>query len=410
MSRATPPRHPGTSGEPGGRGPAPGAGPGALAGCRPIWIEVDLNAVSENFRLLRNRIGTGRAILAMVKADAYGHGAVEVARRLASDGVEWFGVAAVEEGQQLREAGIRLPVLVLGAFSPGQLPAMDAACLTPCAYSLSSLASILSYSPASGGSLGFHLKVDTGMGRLGVQPDQLDEAIATILSAGTAARLDGFFTHLSCADDPEDPHTARQLELFGRLAGRLRASGLTPRFVHAANSGGALDHPASRLDLIRAGIALYGLHPSSKSSRAPLRPALALKSRLVLVRRVGAGTPIGYGRTFVTERPGVVGTIAGGYADGVFRLLSNRGRALVRGRRVPFAGRVSMDHSALDLTQVEGAAEGDEVVLIGRQGEEEISAEEFAGWAETISYEAVCRLGRRVARVYLPEGRVEKRL
>jgi len=377
---------------------------------RPTWIEVDLDTIARNLALLRRRLGPGCRILAVVKADAYGHGAAAVSRRLEIEGIDLLGVASAEEGRALRESRIGTPILVLGAVDAGQLPALVKDALIPTACSLPLLDAILAEArSASRGPFPFHLKVDTGMGRLGLLPGQVPEALDRIAASGAAAP-EGLLTHLSCADDPEDQHTPQQIETFLALLRQMRERGFDPTFIHAASSGAILDHPASWFNLARPGLALYGIHPSARSTRIDLRPALSFRSRLVLLKTLEPGSPVGYGRSFVTRRRSLIGIVAAGYADGVNRLLSNRGEALVRGRRAPVAGRVSMDHSTLDVTDIPGVSEGDEVTFIGRQGREEITATEVAAWAETIPYEILCHLGPRVPRLYVAAGVVAEKL
>ncbi len=377
---------------------------------RRTWVEVDLDAIARNLALLRQRLGNGCRVLAVVKADAYGHGAIAVSRRLEAEQVDLLGVAIPEEGRALRESGVRAPILVLGVVDRDQLDGMARDSLIPTVCSLPMLDAILEFQRrAARRPLPFHLKVDTGMGRLGLLPGQVPEALDRIAASG-AGPPEGLLTHLSCADDPEDQHTPQQIEIFRSVLSCLRDRGFNPAFVHAASSGAILDHPASWFNLARPGLALYGVHPSEKTTRIDLRPALSFRSRLVLVKTLEAGSPVGYGRSFVTRRRSLIGTVAAGYADGVNRLLSNRGDALVRGRRAPFAGRVSMDHVTLDLTDVPCAAEGDEVTFIGRQDAEEITATEFAAWAETIPYEVLCHIGQRVPRLYMAAGRAAEML
>jgi len=381
--------------------PADPRGPARLRG--RTWVEVDLDAIARNLALLRQRLGAACRVLAVVKADAYGHGAVAVSRRLEAERIDLLGVAIPEEGRALREAGIRAPILVLGFVDEAQLAGMMRDGLIPTVCSLPMLDAVLAFERGPARRLPFHLKVDTGMGRLGLLPDQVPEALDRIAASGVGPP-EGLLTHLSCADDPEDQHTPQQIDVFRTVLSSLRERGFSPAFVHAASSGAILDHPASWFNLARPGLALYGIHPSEKSTHIDLRPALSFRSRLVLVKSLEAGSPVGYGRSFVTRRRSLIGTVAAGYADGVNRLLSNRGYALVRGRRALLAGRVSMDHVTLDLTDIPGASVGDEVTFIGPQGDEEISASEFASWAGTIPYEVLCHIGHRVPRLYMAAG------
>jgi alanine racemase len=381
----------------------------ALGGRGHAWAEVDLDVLAANLRALRTRVGASRRIIGMVKADAYGHGAVPVARRLEAEGVDMLGVALCEEGAALRAAGIRCPILVLGAADPAQLPLMSRDHLVPVAYSLPFLEAILREGARREHPLPFHLKIDTGMGRLGLLPSQLPAALERLAAGREHADMEGMLTHLACGDDPSDPHTAAQVERFAAALDQVRAAGWRPRLVHAANSGGVLHCPASWFDAVRPGLSLYGLDPSGAPAR-DLRPVLALKARVVLVKQVPAGSPLGYGHAFVTARPSVIGTVSAGYADGLARAVSPAGCVLVRGRRAPFAGRISMDHAMVDLTGIPDAAEGDEAVLIGAQGNDHIRAEELASWAGTISYEVLARIGPRVRRLFLASGGVQESL
>lgn len=362
------------------------------------WAEIDLAALSFNLASIRRQVGAGRRVIAIVKANAYGHGALRVSRRLSSEGVEMLGVATPEEGLQLRRGGIRTPILVLGAMAADRIAEAAAEDLTVVAYSAAFLEAILEAGKRRGEPVPFHLKLDTGMGRLGLLPEQLPAAIRT-LTAAPHARLEGVLTTLSCADDPDDRHTTRQLRLFEDLLGTIRAAGLDPDFVHAANSGGILNSPASWHNAVRPGIILYGVPPSDRPAPVDLRPVLSFKTRVMMVKQVAKGTPLGYGRSSVTERPSLIGTLAAGYADGLNRLLSNTGYALVRGRPARYAGRISMDHAMVDVTGMDGISAGEEAVLLGEQGESAVTAWDVSRWCDTIPYEILCRVGERVPRM-----------
>ena len=378
--------------------------PAALRGRRPTWIEVDLDALAWNLGQIRRHLGAHRRILAVVKADAYGHGAVPIALRLEAEGCDMLGVATTEEGLLLREAGVGAPVLVLGPADRYQVAAMADASLIPSITTLTSLRAVIEEGRHRGRPIPVHLKIDTGMGRLGLLPSQIPAAIETFRTGAGAILLQGAFTHLASSDDPDDSGTRAQIECFDAALARLHESGLHPAMTHAANSGGILDHPDSWFDMVRPGILLYGAHPSPRSRRLDLLPVLSFRTRLVLVKDMPAGSPIGYGRDFTTRRSGPIGTIPAGYADGLSRILATTGGALVRGQLAPYAGRISMDYAMLDLTGVSGAAEGDEVVLLGRQQERSITAETFAAWAGTIPWEALCGIGGRVPRFYVQSG------
>jgi alanine racemase len=368
----------------------------ALFPGRPTAARVRLDAVAENFRLVTRVVGPAE-VCAVVKANAYGHGAVPVARRLEEAGCRRFAVALLEEGVELREAGISAEVLLLQGVAPGQVPEVLAHGLVPV---LSSLAALELASEAAGSAaLPLHVKFDTGMGRLGLAPEQAGE-VCELLRGRRNLELVGVCTHFARAG--ECAHTTReQLTRFDDVRAALRGAGFRPGLVHAANSAACFSEPAARYDCVRVGLALYGAHPEPGLPHAEgLRPALAWTTALDHVRRVPAGSPISYGGTFVTSRPSALGLVPVGYADGYRRALGNRASVLVRGRRAPVVGRVCMDLAVLDLTDVPGAAPGDEAVLIGAQGDDAIPVEEVASWLDTIPYEVLCGIGPRVPRVY----------
>lgn len=345
--------------------------------------------------------------MAAVKSDAYGHGAVECARALERAGAEWFGVALPEEGFALRESGITRPVLCLGGFWEGQEESLIAHRLTPVVFRLDLLDRLNRVAQASGTIADYHLKVDTGMGRLGVSYAELGSFLDEAARFG-AVRLDGVMTHLASADLPDHREfTERQISLFESAVELVRGRGLRPTWIHEANSAGAHAYPHSRGNLVRLGGVLYGLWQDvTDRSIEPLdwRPVMSLRTRIVLMKTVPSGCPLGYGGTFVTTRESRIATLAIGYEDGLCRALSNRGKVIVRGKVAPIVGRVSMDLTLVDVTGVQGAAVGDEVVLIGSQGLSLITAEEVAAQAGTISYEVTCGISDRVPRVYQSGG------
>jgi len=364
---------------------------------------VDLDAVASNLKVIRVRTGGSRRVIAVVKADAYGHGAIAVARRLEKEGADAFGVAMVEEGLELRRAGITRPVLILGAFMPAQIPQMVEGALTPSVYSMTTLNSILEARRHISRAIPFHLKIDTGMGRLGLTPAELGPALDRIAALPEPA-LDGVFTTLTSGDQENETQTADQLRVFSSALEAIRRRGLQPHQIHAANSGGLLLHPSTWFDMVRPGLALYGLAPAGTSEAFGLKPALSLRARIVLLKTVNADTPLGYGGAFRTIRPSRIATIAAGYDDGVNRLVHDGGEVIVHGKRAPFAGRISMDFSMVDVTDVQGVAEGDEATIIGTDGDTTVTAWDTARLCGTIPYEILCHIGARVPRVYLGEG------
>ncbi|HEY6319457.1 MAG TPA: alanine racemase [Acidimicrobiia bacterium] len=367
---------------------------------RPTWGEVDLGAVRANTRRLAS-LADPAALLAVVKADGYGHGAVPVARAALEAGASWLGVALVEEGTALRAAGIEAPVLVLSEPPAGAAPVVVDAGLTPVVYTepgIEALAKAVADRTAD--PLPVHLKVDTGMHRVGCAPDEAADLVAAV-TARPELRLEGICTHFAVADEPDRPETRAQLDEFCRLVADLERAGTRPPLVHAANSAGLLQFPDARFDLVRVGIALYGVAPGPTPSAVPLDPALSLRARVTYVKSLPAGARVSYGLRYALERPGTVATVPVGYADGVPRNLGLLGgEVLLHGRRYPIAGAVTMDQLMVDVGEDDVEA-GDEVVLLGTQDGEAITAEEWADRLGIIAYEVVTGIGPRVPRRYV---------
>ena len=364
-------------------------------GYRPAWAEVDLSAISANAAALAELA----PLCAVVKANAYGHGAPEVARAALAGGASWLAVALVEEGVQLRDAGIAAPVLVLAEPTADAMAEAHARDLTPTLYTEPG---VKAAAEAATAPWPVHVKIDTGMHRVGASPADVDAVVGAVTSAASL-ELAGLWTHLAVADEPDqDDYTALQLDRFEAARTRLAAAGVVPPLVHAANSAGALAHPLARYDLIRCGIALYGHRPSpAVTPVVELRPAMALKARVSHVRCLDAGERISYGRRYETRERTVIATVPLGYADGVTRrLFEAGGQLLVGGRRCPIAGVVTMDQLMVDCGPDAAVQPGDEVVLLGRQGRESVTAEEWARLLGTISYEVLCGVGPRVDRRY----------
>ncbi|MEM7434863.1 MAG: alanine racemase [Myxococcota bacterium] len=367
----------------------------ADASLRPTRAEIRLDAIARNLRVVREAVG-GAKVLAVVKADAYGHGIVPVARKLQAERVDGFGVALAEEGLELRESGIDRAILVLNGIHGGAHSDVVAAGLTPVLYELDEAAA---FEAACGDRhVDVHLKVDTGMGRLGVPFDVLTEFLAG-LRAYPSIRIVGLMTHLSTADaDPE--FVATQLDAFERADGLVRRYGHEPVVRHAANSPGLFRHPEARYDWVRPGLALYG-YPGAESVSAPLEPAMRWRTEVIRLRNLKPGETAGYGRTFVATRQTRLATIPLGYGDGLMRSASNRAEVLVRGRRCPVVGNVSMDLTTVDVSAVPDVALGDEILLLGSQGPESLDARDLARTTGTIPYEVLTNVSRRVPRVYL---------
>lgn len=370
---------------------------------RPTWAEIDLDALAGNLRVIREQVGRGVSVMAAVKADAYGHGAVPCARRLEAEGVDWFGVAMPEEGVELRSAGITKPILCLGGFWDGQQDVCLRQNLTPVVYRLDMIESLDRAAQAARMVADVHVKIDSGMGRLGIRTGDVRQ-FCEALSRFQNIRVDGLMTHLASADDPDQADFTRlQLERFQQAVDTFRERGVTPTFVHAANSAGTFAFPQSRGNIVRPGGTLYGFRRDvlpANIEAPPLLPVMSLRSRVMLLKEVGKGEKLGYGGTFQTERESMIATIPIGYDDGYRRSLSNHGRVIVGGTFAPVVGRVSMDLTLIDVTDVPGVSLHDQVTLLGRDGQLSIAAEEVGELAGTISYEITCGISSRVPRMY----------
>jgi len=371
---------------------------------RPTWAEIDLDALAHNYRVIRNHVGDEVKILAAVKANAYGHGAVECARRLEREGVDWFGVALPEEGTELRAAGVTKPILCLGGFWPGQETACLQHKLTPVVYRLDMIESLDRAAGDANITADVHVKIDSGMGRLGVRADHVPEFSKAIQRFGNV-RVQGLMTHLAVADDADkQDFTDEQMRRFDEAVTAFRAGGCSPSLIHAANSAATFSQARNGENLVRPGGTLYGFVRDvlpANIDAPPLRPVMSLYSRIILLKQVPQGEKLGYGTTFETLRDSLIATLPIGYDDGYSRALSNRGRVIVRGRLAPVVGRVSMDLTLIDVTDVVGVQMDDQVVLLGAEGDKRITAEEVGAAAGTISYEITCGISNRVPRVYV---------
>jgi alanine racemase len=370
------------------------------------WIEVDLDRFAANLAAIRSVAGGGDLLL-VVKADAYGHGAVEIARAARDEGVAWVGVATLHEGIQLRDAGIGMPIVVLSPLLPSEVNEAVAHQLEPTLADRSLAQAFSEAVEPSGRPLRVHVEIDTGMGRTGVfEPDA--EAFLTDLVKLPGLRLASVYTHFPDADADDVSFAEQQTARFRMLLERLVQSGIEPARLHASNSAGLLNVPAGRFDGVRVGLVAYGHVPPASRTPIALRPVMSFKSRLVQVRQLPAGASVSYGRTWVAERPSRIGVVAVGYGHGMSWLLSNRGRMLVRGMQVPVVGRVTMDLTMVDLTDLPVAEVGDEVVIFGSQSDTTLSLEQVAEWSDTLPYEVMCTIGKRVTRIYVRGGKPVK--
>ncbi len=376
--------------------------PSVPASQSPTIATVDLDALAHNLAQVRKYVGAACDIIAVVKADAYGHGAVAIARSLLTLGVSRLGVATLAEGRALREGGISAPILVMGALFPQECAEAIAHELTPVIYDRRQLDGFVQALSSRREPHPVHIKVDTGMGRLGLEPGEVLELVRSS-SFGTAVKMEGLMTHLADADGEDVGFTRLQLERFRSLVEKLEAAGLKVPLVHAANSAAIVRHPSSHFNAVRPGIMLYGYHTLAGSGTdLYLKPVLRLSTTVAQVREVPQGGTVSYSRTYVAPRPSQIAVLPVGYADGYNRHLSNRGAVLVHGCRAPIVGRVCMDMTMVDVTEIPAVKQGDEAVLIGRQGEREITAGDLAELLDTIPYEVLCAIGPRVPRICRP--------
>lgn len=367
---------------------------------RPTMAGIDLRRLEKNYQALRAHLPLSTKILGIVKADGYGHGSVPIALRLERLGVDGVGVGIVAEGVCLRAAGVQCSILVLGGFWPGEEDTLIEHRLTPAIYHMDPLRRLSAAAARRGAHVKYHLKVDTGMTRLGVDP-------GTVLSFVTEAQAlphlewAGFFSHLSSSDEADRSFTERQIERFRAAITDLERAGFAVPCKHLANSAALQHYPESWFDMVRPGLSLYGVAPGDAPTVLPLEPILTLKTQIMSLKAVPSQTPVSYSRRFVTARPSLIGVIPIGYADGLSRLLSNNGHVIVRDHLAPIVGAVTMDMTLVDLTDIPGVQLYDEALLIGESSSHAITAEAIARQIQTIPYEVFCGISKRVPRVYI---------
>jgi alanine racemase len=368
------------------------------------WVEVSLAQIGENYRSVRESVGSHVHVMGVVKADAYGHGSVAVSRVLETQGISWLAVSNVEEGIALRDAGIRTRILVMADVLPFERHALVEFDLTPVIHSLDDLDEIDRFAESKGIRLRYHLKLDTGMGRLGTSSPPRE--ILAVVGRCRHAEMEGLMTHFASSADYGSPHTDRQIESFDRVLDACRSQGISPAWVHMSSTNPiAYGRRPAWGNLVRAGHALYGYISPAKGEAPPavlrVKPALAWKATILAVKELPAGALIGYGGTFRAERATRIAVLAAGYADGVPHRMSNRGRVIAGGQLVPVIGAVSMDLTTIDVTDVPSLRPGDAVTLLGREGNVELNAQQVARWAGTISYTVLCGINPRVPRVHI---------
>jgi alanine racemase len=366
---------------------------------RPCWTEINSEALRENVRRLRLRLKPETALLAVVKANAYGHGLVTAAKAVLEAGALLLGVSSLEEGDALRAAGLQAPTLILGSLNPfDNFPVLFEKKLTPTVASLESAEALEGLALKRGERLPVHLKIDSGFGRIGVSlPNALEFIVKVSSMKGLV--LEGLYTHFAASDIDAD-YTHEQANAFLEIVEKARAQGIRPRFVHLANSSALIRFPETHGTLVRPGLAIYGVAPyAGADAEVELSPVLSWKTKIIFLKTLPEGSPVSYARTWTASRPTRVATLAVGYADGLPRLLSNQGQVLIGGRRAPILGRVTMDMTMVDVTESPECHVGDEAVLIGRQGNERLGVEDMARAAQTNAYEILCGISARVPRV-----------
>lgn len=370
------------------------------------WAEVDLDAIAFNVRAFKRHVGDKVQVMAVVKANAYGHGAIPVAQAALQAGATCLGVHRAIEGVELRRAGSKAPILVMGYTPPSGAAMIVQHDLTPSLITREFAQAVSAEAARVGKVVPLHVKVDTGMSRYGLMPGEVVDFVQG-LAALPGVKLEGLFTHFATADAADQTHVRRQLEVFRQVIAAVEGAGIHVPMRHAANSAATMTLPEAHLDAVRIGIAMYGLDPSDEWPPVfEIHPALTLKSCVSRVRELPAGAGVSYGRTFVADRSMQVALVPVGYGDGYHRILSNKGSVLIRGERAPILGRVCMDQFVVDVSGMPGVQQDDEVVLVGRQGQAAIRAEEVARWAGTINYEVTTALLPRVVRVYVRGGQV----
>ena len=368
-----------------------------------LWAEIDLQAIAHNVRELRRVTKPEARLMAAVKANAYGHGLVEVAKTVLQSGADELGVARIEEAVQLREAGIDAPILIFGktpSSMNGLLVEFD---LRPTVFSVETAEALSKTATSNGAKIKVHLKVDTGMGRLGILPEKEKIKDIARMANFQGIEIEGIYTHFATADFMDKTYARNQFDIFSEFLNQLRKAGIDVPVKHAANSAAVIDLPETHLDMVRPGISVYGLYPSEHVHKAhvPLQPAMELKARIIHLKRVPAGFKVSYGSTYETKTDTTIATIPIGYGDGYSRLLSSRGHMMIRGQRAPVAGRICMDLTMLDVGHIPDVALGDEVVIFGKQGNNSISIEEIASTLNTINYEVVTAVAARVPRIFM---------
>ncbi len=367
-----------------------------------VQARVDLNAIRHNLKQVRSKLHKGTALMVIVKADAYGHGAVPIARALDEEWIDAYGVAIIEEAIELRSAGIKKPIMILGYTPKEQYGLVVANDVTQTVFQYEMAEALAKEALRQGKTAKIHIKIDTGMSRLGYADTMDSVKEIKQISLLDGIEIEGIFTHFAKADEADKSNTERQLQRFIAFTDILEKEGIHIPIRHASNSAGLIDHRNAEFNMVRCGIATYGIYPSEEVSHSEVKliPAMELITHVSYVKEVEAGVSISYGGTYVTDRRTKVATIPVGYADGYSRNLSNTGKVIIHGRFAPIIGRICMDQFMVDVTDIGEVKQGDRVTLLGREGASYISVEELAAWSHSIHYELICTVGKRIPRVY----------
>ncbi len=374
-----------------------------------VCERVDLDAIAYNFQMMKANIKKDVHMIAVIKTDGYGHGAIQIARLLENTDYIWgYATATLEEAVILRKHGIQKPILVLGCIFPDQWEEMIQNEVRMTTYTTDMAKGVSDLAVRLGKDAYIHIKLDTGMSRLGFQINENSVDAIEEISKMPGLKLEGLFTHFSKADETDKEYTDKQIEKYCYMQEELKKRGVTFEFYHCSNSAGIIDVPKANMDLVRAGISIYGLYPSEevRKSNVPLKPAMELISHVTYVKTVPAGTPVSYGATYVTDRETRLATIPVGYGDGYPRSLSNKGYVLIHGKKAPICGRICMDQFMVDITDIPDVKFGDKVTLIGKDGEEILPVETLSDLSGRFNYEFVCDLGKRIPREYIQNGEV----
>ncbi|HLR34482.1 MAG TPA: alanine racemase [Tissierellales bacterium] len=379
-------------------------------GIRPVWAEINIDNLAYNMREIRYNTDDNALVIAVVKADAYGHGSIEAARVFLKNGADRLAVATVEEGIELRKAGIEVPILILGATPNSQHELTIKWNLIETVFNYKSAKNLSEIARKNNKIASVHIKIDTGMGRIGfLSKEEIIKEIEMINDLSNL-RVEGIFTHFAKADEKDKSFTRKQFERFNKVINEIEKLGINIPIKHVSNSAGIIDLPEYNLDMVRPGIINYGLYPSNEvnKERIKLKPAMTLKARISNIKKISKNTGISYGHTFITKRESVIGTIPIGYADGFTRILSHKAEVIVKGKRVPVIGTICMDQCMIDLTGVNNVNIGDEVIIFGGENNSYMPIEEVAKKIGTINYEIVCMVGRRIPRIYKRNGKTVK--